>query len=63
MLSFLHEIGYTGYNAPLLKQPLAHNAAAWISNPITAAADQRTAEFEITLCMKSGVDILGQCTP
>lgn len=25
-----HEVGYAGYNALLLKQPLAHNAAAWI---------------------------------
>ncbi len=47
ILSSSHEIRYAGYNALLLKQPLAHNAAAWISNPIIGAADHRTAEFKI----------------
>lgn len=51
ILSSSHEIGNTGYNALLLKQPLAHDAAAQISNSIIAAADHRTEESELS-CVK-----------
>lgn len=56
ILSSSHEIGNTGYNALLLKQPLAHGAAAQISNSIIAAADHGAAESVLSYVKKSWFD-------